>query len=403
MKVSTISAAAVTAAFLAGCNAGGISQVPSTSQVNLNSVGKLQIAVGTVNIGTDGNKTGLNVVATFRQSNGLSAVLLDTPTLTGPAGFTNTASSTNPYDANNRPDCNADIATAGADAGTNHISGDPQNPSVSFVPSHTFGEAALVGAYGIQPFNSTNNSAAYYPGSINGVDCNPGDSGATYQAYPQPFYLSQAALSAITGLGLHAAPTYIAGPPAYPFFGDGSAYNGFAGFVQGFTAFDLAPVAGQYTLSLNIPASNAAGATVTAQATLSNPAPLGNMGAPTYTSDGTGGGSGTVTVPSGVTETMVYVRDESAGANFAVGPLKGTGTLNYTLPDNLGQCVPVGCQKTSPAASIASGHKVFVYAAGFDYPMFEASPPGSTQQTPAIAGSNGQADITLSPVTAATE
>jgi hypothetical protein len=45
------------------------------------------------------------------------------------------------------------------------------------------------------------------------------------------------------------------------------------------------------------------------------------------------------------------------------------------------------------------GDEYRFYAASFDYPMFEAGPPGNTQQKPAITGANGQADITTSAAT----
>ncbi|MBV9407710.1 MAG: hypothetical protein JO164_02735 [Candidatus Eremiobacteraeota bacterium] len=398
------------AALLAGCNAGGLSQTPSVSQANLSTVGRLQLAVGTVNIGTDSNAIGLNVVTTFRQANGLSAVLLDTPTITGPTGFTNTAGAAKPYDtSSDGSNCAPDTVTAGSDSGTNAISGDQQVASNVFVPSHSLGEAALVGAYGIQPFNASEGSTAFYAGNINSIDCGFGfgrqHTGA-YQAYPQPFYLSAAAIGNIRGtLGLHWAPSYLGGPPSYPFYNDGSALGGFAGFVPGFTTFELTPVTGTYSISVNIPASNASSATVSATATLTSTAPLPALGTPTFTSDGNGGGSGTIAVPADprITETMVYVYDLNSSSNFSVGPITGTGTLHYTLPDGLGSCIPVGCQTTNPSKTLTSGDAVYVYAASFDYPMFEASPPTNKSQTPTITGSTGQADISLSPILKTTE
>jgi hypothetical protein len=85
--------------------------------------------------------------------------------------------------------------------------------------------------------------------------------------------------------------------------------------------------------------------------------------------------------------------DATSGAFFTVGPLAGTGTVNYTLPNNLGACT-TNC----PQPSMASGDTILVAAVGYDYPAFEAGPPGNTSQTPAITGANGQADITMSPV-----
>jgi len=395
---------------LASCNAGGISKTPVTTVTNLSSAGTLQFAVGTVNIGTDGNKIGLNTVETYRQAGGLSAVLLDTPTITGPSGFVNTAggNTTSPYlNTGSGANCASGTLVAGADYGTAAISGDPQNPSVQFRPTHTFGEAALLGSYGIQPFNSTEGSTAYYAGVINTIDCGFAWSKGSqeYQAYPEPFYLSAAAVAAMANNGETEPPQYLGGPPSFPFVADGSAPGGFAGYVPGFTAFELTPVTGTYTLSVNVPASNTASATVTATASLSSVNPLPALPAPTFTSDGLGGGSGTIVVPndSRITETMVYIFDQVAKNNFSVGPLKGTGRLTYTLPDGYGPCIPVGCQKTNPSLSLQLGDTVFVYAASYDYPAFEAAPPGNTQVKPTITGSGGQADITLSPVTQGTE
>jgi hypothetical protein len=385
---------------LTACNASGITKIPAVTQTSLPSIGKLQIAVGTVNTGTNGNATGLNVVTTFRQSNGESAVLLDTPTITGPAGFVNGASTTSAYPGA----CSADIENAGVDGGTANISGDPQTVSSSYVPSHTFGEAGLLGSYGIEPFNSVQSTtAAFYPGRANTEDCGK----AGWPAYPQPFYLPDAVATSLNQVG-NGAPSYIGGPPAYPFFNNGTQYGGFAGYPQGFDAFEVTPVTGTYTLSVNVPAQNAGGATFTASASLSNATPLQAVGAPTWTSDTTGGGSGTVAVPADprITETMVYIQAQG-GLFYTVGPLTGTGTLTYTLPDNLGPC------NTSPsctgATSLNPGTKVMVYAASYDYPAYEASPGNlssmsqASSQTPTISGSGGQADISLSNVTSGTE
>ena len=271
---------------LASCNAGGISKTPVTTVTSLASAGTLQFAVGTVNIGTDGNKIGLNTVETYRQAGGLSAVLLDTPTITGPSGFVNTAggNTTSPYlNTGSGATCASGTLVAGADYGTNAISGDPQNPSVQFRPTHTFGEAALLGSYGIQPFNSTEGATAYYAGVINTIDCGFAWSKGSqeYQAYPEPFYLSAAAVAAIVATGENEPPQYLGGPPSFPFVADGSAPGGFAGYVPGFTAFEVTPVTGTYTLSVNVPASNTASATTTATSSLTSLNPLPALPAPT--------------------------------------------------------------------------------------------------------------------------
>jgi hypothetical protein len=397
-KKNLACALAAASALLAGCAVNGASSVPSVSQVNLQSVGKLEFAVGTANFGFDSNNIGLNVVTSFRQSNGLSAVLVDTPSITGPAGFTNTGDNQNPAVS---PDCQAGVLHAGADSGTNKISANAQNPNPINTPAPaTFGQGGGAFSYGIEPMNSTTSGSYQSPyiGSPH-ADC---DSGVKYPAYPTPFYISSASVAALkTNFGLDTPPVFLGAPPAYPFFKDSTYPANFAGFSQGFDAFEVPPIAGQYSLNVLVPAANAANATYNATATLSNTTPLASYGsAPTWSSDGAGGGSGTVTVPadSRIVETLVYIFDETNGYYFSAGPLTGTGTLSYTIPDNLGACGTVGCQATSTSPGMTVGDTIVVYAASYDYPMFEASKPISKSQTPTITGAAGQADITFSPL-----
>ncbi|HET7813024.1 MAG TPA: hypothetical protein VFL13_01470 [Candidatus Baltobacteraceae bacterium] len=393
------------AALMTGCAMNGLSQTPPVTQVNTQTIGKLEFAVGTANFGFDGNAIGLNVVTSFRQSGGLSAVLLNTPTITGPSGFSNSADNQNPAES---PDCKKGVLHAGADAGTNKISGSPQNPNPIATPlPATFGQGGGVFGYGIEPLNSTTSSGRQSPyfgvGNLT-ADC---DQTPDYPAYPTPFYMSPSAVATLdNNFGLKTAPVYLGGPPAYPFFKDTSYPANFAGFSQGFNAFELTPVAGSYSLNVTIPAANANTATVSASATLASVSGLASYGsAPTWTSDGRGGGSGTVTVPSDsrIVETMVYVYDENNGSYFTAGPIRGTGAQPYSIPDNLGACGTIGCQGTSPQPGMAASDTIVVYAASYDYGMFEASRPISTSQTPAITGANGQADVTFSPLLKANE
>ncbi len=197
-------------ALLAACASNGNSITPNVQQVNLQNSTALQVAVGTANIGQLGGAIGLNVVSTFRQQNGDPATLVNTPAITGPAGFVLPA---------NAPSY---------DAGTNHISGSPQNANPNVAnPKTTFGMSGGVYSYGFDPFNLTTSGAPRYPGS-------PG-------VYALPFY---------SGSGSPEANLrYVGGPPAYAFFNDGTFPPGFAGYSQGFTMFNAAPVAGGYTLS----------------------------------------------------------------------------------------------------------------------------------------------------------
>ncbi len=173
--------------------------------------------------------------------------------------------------------------------------------------------------------------------------------------------------------------------------------------------FNIAPVAGAYTLSDVVATGNAGTSTFTATSTLTNLAPLPALATPTFVKDGLGGGSGVVTVPvdARVVETMVYFANITPGIGtfFAVGPIRGTGAQNYTLPDFLGPCggaAGTGCQNNAATQTrtFATGNSVRIYAVTYDYPMFEASPPGNTTQAPTINGgaaTSNQADLTASP------
>jgi hypothetical protein len=351
-----ISAILVAAAILAGCSTNGNAINPTVTRGNLNN-DKLQFAVGTANIAFDGT-IGLNVVTTFRQPNGLSAVLLDSPLITGPAGFTVTA---------NAPS---------GDAGTNHISSSPQSQSPPNPCPTTFCVAGGAFKYGFAPYNSDNQGDPYPNGPA---------------LYPEPFYSGDAV--PIAG-----------GPPAYPFFNDGTFISGFPGYSQGFNAFETPVIAGAYSLSVVVPGPNGPAATFSANATITSVAPLPGVGVPAVTEDGAGGFSNvSVTVPADprIVETMIYTADTSSGNFYTIGPLDGTGVLSGVLPSNLGPCSGQGCQNGPNATpSINAGDGYIVYAVTYDYPAFEASPPGSTSQLPAITGPNsgGQADVSISQI-----
>jgi hypothetical protein len=362
VKKRNIAGVVIAGALLAGCSTNGASINPNVSGGNLGA-DKLQMAVGTANIAFDG-AVGLNVVTTFRQTNGLSAVLLDTPTITGPAGFVVTA---------NAPS---------GDAGTNHISGSPQNaPGPT-----TFSTIGGAFKYGFAPYNSDNLGDPYPNGPA---------------LYTEPFYSG-------------GAVPIAGGPPAYPFFNNGTFIAGFPGYSQGFNAFETPVTAGSYSLAVNVPGTSGGGRNFTSSATLTNLAPLPGVGAPSVTEDGAGGFSNaSVSVPADprIVETMIYVADTTSGNFFTLGPFAGTGVVGSALPDTLGPCNGNNCQNGPGATpSIFPGNtqtppdNYIVYSITYDYPAFEASPPGSSSQMPAITGPNsaGQADISISQVFSAT-
>ena len=396
-----IVALGLTAVF-AGCTSGNTGVPPTVNAVNPITTNVLEFAVGTATIAVVQNppagsppgtpptitsRLGLNTVVSYRQPNGLDGTLLNMPSITGPIGFVNNAS------------------TAGTDVGTNRISGSPQaNPVGSPTIATTFGTAGGAFAYGFQPNNSTTAGSP------------------SFVRYSLPFFPTNG-VTASPGV---TAVQYIGGPPAYPNVRDGTFPSGFTGYPMGFTSFNLAPVAGTYTLTLTVPTgfdknSNPTSANVTAAANLTSLAALPLMLAPTLTPDGNGGGTVSATIPAGVTEAMIIVRDGTGGcypgANGApvyyTFKTTTTGTQTFTLPDSIGPTfagqtstpsICTSAQNTAvarlanSAAPPQPGDTYSIYAVGFDYDAFGAGPPGNRSQSPTIAGANGQADITTSVV-----
>jgi hypothetical protein len=362
LRFSRLAALAVMGALAAGCTSGQSAVEPIVSQADLNA-NTLQFAVGTANI--FGTSTGLNTVVTFRQSNGLSATLLNTPTITGPSGFlvNAPADATPTRTASKAPP----ITTAGADSKTNHISGSAIPVAGLPFTGTTFDLAGGAFAYGFSPENSSSAGSA------------------TYTLYRSPMY------GAVQN-------RYVGGPPLYQNVRDGTFPAGFNGYSQGFISFANVTLAtGAYTLSVNIPATNVTPVTKTATGTLTSLVALPAIPAPVFAHAGTNGGSVTYTAPPGTTETIAYVFDSTAGTFFsAISHTVGLNTV--TIPDNLGAHA-FGSPVTP---TFVTGDKLSVYVVGFNYGAFEAGPPTNTSAAPTIVGSNGQADITMSPAAAPT-
>lgn len=339
-----------TLALVTGCTSGQANSVPGFTSVNLNS-NKAQLAVGVATF-VNGTK-GLNAVVTFRQPNGLSATLANTPTITGPTGFLVPAGS------------------GGVDGGTNHISGSLQVPSGQTAVMSTFGTSGGAFAYGFAPDNSTTSGTA------------------NFGVYSGAFYDSA---GTITGSNAAGPITFLGGPPAYPSTRTGTFPAGFVGYTQGFTTFATAPVVGSYGLSIAISSSNTAGATIVGTpGALANATGLGAVSMPTFTSDTAGGGTATCTPPAGTTETLVDLTDIKAGAYYTA-VVQGAGPVSATFTDNLGPVV-----SGAPTPTIATGDEYSVSCIAVDYPAFETGPPANTQQLPTLTGAAGQADISFSP------
>jgi len=386
MHKTRVLSAAVAAALLAGC--GGTNNsgaVPSTTQANP-SANKLQVAVGTAYNAADGS-TGLNVVETFRQTNGLSATLANTPSITGPAGFTVPSGFPGAYGAGN------------VDIGTPTISGSPQVPVNQTAKNTTLGTFTGAFSYGLAPLNSDNySSQGYIPGFPNET---PGNGFAFYSAYDPngnlPFFEEP--------FGAVAAnqSIFLEGPPAVPFFNNGTFPSGFAGYSPGFTAFEITPVTGTYTMNVKVTTGNGSSPTYTATSNaLAHVAPLP---APVISavSENGGGLTGTVTVGAGVTETLVFITDYRLSSGSVVATyyytveVMGTGAKAWTLPPDLGPCLGAGCQNSAStqAPSLTTGDVYFVQGVSFDYAALEDGPPGNTEQTPTLTGATGQCDLAI--------
>jgi len=397
-------------ALLAGCTSGNSAVEPTVRGVSP-LAGKLTFAVGTANytLPLSGVQTsGLNTVVAFRQADGLSDTLVNTPTITGPAGFLVPATAT----------------TANGDAGTGHISGDPQTPVAETSSNSTFGQTGGAFSYGFLPDNSTNNEDT--------------GSGAVTSPYGNPFYVEAvggtSVISPITGLPLYYPyadnAVFEGGPPTFNNVLTGTYPSGFTGYTLGFDSFaGVATPAGTYNLSLAVPTSSTTSSTVTATATLANTTTLPVYAAPTIVEDGMGGGTITLAVPAGVTETVVEVADfgDNTPGNSACHPSTSSGTpvytiynqstevftpYNYTvvdhtvgpatatvtLPDGVGPVSGTGVG--SP--TLCPNDNYTITAVGGDYGIAEAAPGqpntnGSIESPNLFTyGTGPQADITVS-------
>jgi len=372
---------------VAGCTSGNSKIEPPFQSVNP-LVYKLQFAVGTANyqvIDTTAAAqapitiTGLNTVATYRQPNGDSGTLVNSPEIVGPAGFVVPLSSVD----------------AGVDAGTSMITSTPQTvqPGAGTPPT-TFGQIGGVFSYGIQPLNSNNNA-------LSGI--------ASFTPYAQPFYTD-----AFSSGGTDISTVYLGGPPGYTNVQTGTYPGGFLGFTLGFNSFAAKLAKGPYVLSDVIPTSTTGSGTLTATAMLASMALLPTYAPPaTVTEDGSGGASFALAVPAGVTETFVNVVDtgQDPSSTFTdchtgysapyyytvVLETAGPAAATATLPDGVG---PIPAAGGSAEPTLCPGDDYSVTEIGTDYPAYEAGPgeasASGVSQTPAITGAKGQADITVS-------
>ena len=353
-------------AVLTACTSGQVGVQPATTVRNP-ADSTLQFAVGIATLQTSGAPViGLNSVETFRQRNGLSGALLDTPKITGPYNF---------------------VGEQVNGGNANYISGTPPGGDCN---ATTFGCIGGAFGYGIAPDNLIGSTQSF-------------------AQYSQPLLSQRNGLNTLL---------YYGGPPSWPQTTDGTYPTGFVGFSPGFLTFDAAPVLGDFTLAVRIPTGLTSSVTVSKVAHLTSltPLPVLNALQPFADPANPGGLKIIVNVPTGLSEEWVYVSDfgqcypqttlGTSQAFFTVRTTQ-TGIQELTLPPNLGPrtgpatthtiCTAADNQQASGNPN-ATGDRYSIYAAGFDYPAYAAAYPQSNAVAPVISGANGQADVSLSSV-----
>jgi hypothetical protein len=365
-------------AILSACTSGQSAVQPPSTAVDVQNTSTLQFRVGTGNFqGT----TVLNTVVTFRQPNGLSATLFNTPTITGPAGFVVTGCPS----ASNLA---APVATTVpcTDNGTNHISGTPPTqPGVAMVVT-TFNQTGGAFAYGFAPANSTTGGGANYSKmATSGTEI---ASIGVSNSYTQPVYNPSA-----------AKLPFILGPPAVPDFHQPTSGfpAGFAGYDSGFVMFGVTPVVGTYAFNLTVPANTIGtfAAVFNTTATLASAVPLPAVPGPVSAGGLLPGPPPvdtpiTFTVPAapaGVTSRVLYVADR-AGSNNTIG--------NQFFAYNVGAGATTITLSATSTPAIAIGDRLSAWVAGADFDIVGGAPPANTSTAPALPA---QTDVTVSPLT----
>jgi hypothetical protein len=418
-----------------GCTTGQVGVLPSVATVPLNST-TLQLAVGTATLSQQAGAPyiGLNVVATYRQPNGQPATVANTPALSGPADFSNGLAGVPmgsiygltpqqvmqagqflkvlPLFGPLAPTVNGSLFTSlvgvlGYGFGPANIVAEQANsvvlPRIPTV-ANCFGvvpvsDVPTVGS-GFYEFNAVRYAALLLPlfGGLPNTGCEP---------HVQTI----------------VATHYYGGPPAWPSPQGYGNPVGFPGFPLGFTDFATPPVAGVYSLGLQIPTNADATSYASLSASAQLPAtvvahPLPQMPQPALRIQSDGSAFIDVTVPPGVSEAIALAsttRCDNAQATEAAIPdqqyavvVKAPGRYSLFLKNDLGPpdshgnplhtfCTSADTQQYGTTSALFS-----LTLVGFDYPAYEASYPQSTTASPAITngdGHHGTADMTAaSPV-----
>jgi hypothetical protein len=352
---------------MTACTGGQIGVEPPTQVADVQNTTTLQFAVGTARYGLTGG-TYLNTLVTYRQPNGLSGTVYNTPLITGPAGFVVPGA-----------------GSAGTDAGTNHISGTaPTQPGVAATAT-TFAQVGGAFSYGFAPSNSNTlgqpNYPGYQPGGVAPFGNALGAANTTF-TYTQPVYLS----------GANRLP-FIIGPPAVPEIHNGLFPAGFLGYPSGFTMFAAAPVAGTYNLTVTVPGGSpgsAPAAVKTAAATLGSVVGLPLPAMPVIRTLGGGAASFTVAPrPAGTSNQVLYIADVDANGNATFYTFDATAGGVFALSATSG---PKNGQGVG-SPPFADGDEIAAWVVSADYNPLALGPPGNLSPTPALPA---QADISVS-------
>lgn len=380
--------AVIAVAVLAACSSGATAP-PTPTQANLKQ-NVLQFAVGTATL--PGGVTGMNVLTTFRQPNGLSATLLNQPVVTGPFTMSVAASATvNSYGATiGTGPSSAEIkgTAPGCTAGSACIAGSPQvppgSPASAIVPT-TFGEGGGVFSTGFAPFNSNTSGSNY----------------GAYTPFAIPYYAGKRGAT-IVPLG---------GPPAYDPAGSGkgtrtgSFSSNVLGVDMGISVFQgVTPSAGTYTLTALIPTTSGS-PSFSATTSLGAVTPLAPITAPVLTIPGDGTATVAYTLPGGVTGAYVQVVDAGGcnGTTYYTQWVTASGTFsitNATAPQGATHaiCTLADNVKASAATGTADETPVLAEVIGFDYNHYALTDNGALNATyPQKPALPAKADISLSP------
>jgi hypothetical protein len=368
---------------LAACTGGqsGI-EPPATVDTTVQSTRVLQFRVGTARYN---GFVYFNTLTTFRQPNGFSGTLFNTPTITGPG----------PFSVSSFGQSTVTAANAGVDLSSNHISGTPPTqPGTAAVPS-TFNQVGGVFAYGIAPANSNTAGQANYPnntGVASGFNagCGPcvaiGPFGVLFEEYSQPLYL-----------GSSRRLPMLLGPPATPNIHDGTYPSAFLGYDSGFMSFGVAPVAGTYSLHIVVPSATLGVnlAVFDQTATLTSTVGLGAQLPPVPAFPTVGGvttGQVNVTVPpagAGSTNQVLYMLDIDANntPTFYSASIPAAGGT-FVLTPTSGPRLPSG----AGGPPVHSGDLFYAWSVGANWDIVASAVPMNLAQSPALPA---QADVTI--------